>query len=394
MTSKTIPLSPVDYVFTGVGSQPITFAFDFPNPVDPLALKKSLKTTLDYFPILRSQLRKISETDYQFSITDDGCPFEVRESGISFEETREITEYITPVSSIEGKPLTNIRLTQTPKGSVLAASLSHALVDGFSYFHFLLSWAGICRGNPIFEPHLDRDVILADLIHKPETITPETVYSDCGLFYGSEQREPLTRHPDLDRIYISKETIGQHILNSKQKHDVSLSKNDVITALLWKKYVPRWNREEGKTKAYVTCPFDFRRVKTGFPPNYFGCALCFAIASTDMDNLLHAPVEDLARHIRKSVSRIKNDFVLNSLSTLESLRQQDGLAAMDKINLRHPKQGMIVTNLSRLPLRDIDFGSGPPADFLAFAEVFSSAAILPAENGVEILVMNPPKANP
>ena len=63
---------------------------------------------------------------------------------------------------------------------------------------------------------------------------------------------------------------------------------------------------------------------------------------------------------------------------------------MEKIHLRHPQHGMIVTNLSRLPVRDIDFGSGAPAHFLTYAEVPGSAAILPAATGAEVLVIPPP----
>ena len=54
---------------------------------------------------------------------------------------------------------------------------------------------------------------------------------------------------------------------------------------------------------------------------------------------------------------------------------------------------MIVTNLTRMPIRDLNFGSGTPIDFLAYAEVASSAAILPGENGVEILVVPPIEGN-
>jgi len=189
MTIQSIPLSPIDYVFTGAGSQPITFVFCFPNQMDPQVLKKSLDETLDFFPILRSQLRKISEKDFEYFITEDELSIEVAESDLPFQESRKITEYITPVS------------------------------------------------------------------------------------------------------------------------------------------------------------------------------------------------------------RIKNDFVLKSLSGLESLRRQDGLAAMEKLHLRHPDSGMIVTNLTRMPVRDIDFGSGPPISFLAYADVFSSAAILQAEQGVEVLVANPLRVN-
>ena len=393
MTIQSIPLSPIDYVFTGAGSQPITFVFCFPNQMDPQVLKKSLDETLDFFPILRSQLRKISEKDFEYFITEDELSIEVAESDLPFQESRKITEYITPVSSIEGKPLTKIRLTQNPQGSVLALSLSHALVDGFSYFHFLLSWAAICRGNPIFKPHLDRDAILSNLCPTSKKITAETIYSDCGLFYRDEPRDSLTEQPDFDRFFISEEEIESHRDQFKREHGVSLSRNDVITALLWKKYIPAWNQESGNPKTYITLPFDFRRVKSGLPLNYFGCAVCFATASANLEELLNVSAGELALLIRNSVSRIKNDFVLKSLSGLESLRRQDGLAAMEKLHLRHPDSGMIVTNLTRMPVRDIDFGSGPPISFLAYADVFSSAAILQAEQGVEVLVANPLRVN-
>ena len=54
---NAIPLSPVDYIFTGMGSQPITFAFSYQNKFDPDVLKNSLNETLNYFPILPQDLK-------------------------------------------------------------------------------------------------------------------------------------------------------------------------------------------------------------------------------------------------------------------------------------------------------------------------------------------------
>jgi hypothetical protein len=390
-STSTFPLSPVDYVFTGVGSQPITFAFCFPRRMDPQKLKASLSVALESFPIVRSRLERQTDTEYAYVILDDKSILEVVEKTLPFDEGRNIADYITPVTSMEGQPLVHLRLTQTPNGSVLAASLSHALVDGFSYFHFLLSWASLCRGDSFFKPHLDRDALLSGMKPKSGRFTTETVLSDCGLFYRDEKRPSLTGIQDHDRFFLSEETIESHRASFKKEHGFPLSKNDVICALLWQKYIPEWNPKDGNPTTSMTCPFDFRRVKTGLPPNYFGCALCFATASCELDFLEKAPVGKLAALIRNAVDRIKNDFVLNSLGTLEGLRRQDGLSAMERIHLRQPDQGMIVTNLSRMPLRAIDFGFGPPSNFIAHAEVVSSAAILPADSGVEILVAHPLK---
>ncbi|MFC2162026.1 acyltransferase [Acidobacteriota bacterium] len=179
---KTIPLTPVDYVFTGVGSQPITFVFYFSKRIHSFALKKSLDEALDVFSVLRSQLRRKSEDNYEYVILEEGYTFDVSETDLPFEEAGKVTDYITPVSSLEGHPLTKIRLTQTPNGSVLGVSISHALVDGFSYFYFMVSWANICRGEAFFKPSLDRDVILSHLKPKIRTIESDKMYSDCGLF--------------------------------------------------------------------------------------------------------------------------------------------------------------------------------------------------------------------
>ncbi len=143
---KTISLTPVDYVFTGTGSQPITFAFYFSKPIHPIALKKNLQEALDVFPILRSQLRRTSEKAYEFALMEEGYTFDEVKSDLPFGESRRVTDFITPVRSEEGFPLKKIQLTQTPNGSVLGVSISHALADGFSFFNFLVSWASICRG--------------------------------------------------------------------------------------------------------------------------------------------------------------------------------------------------------------------------------------------------------
>ncbi|HEX9971571.1 MAG TPA: acyltransferase [bacterium] len=389
---NSIPLSPVDYIFTGIGSQPITFAFSYPNKFDPDALRSSLHETLNYFPIVRSRLNKISETDNKFLIAEDGLAVDVIESDLTFEESSRIEQYITPINSIEDEPLTKITLTQTPASSILAVSISHALVDGFSYFHFLSSWARICRGDRIIPPYLQRDVLSSNFKNSSKIISSEDIYNSCGLFYGDKRNKLQTGQSKHERRFISNEMIKAYLEEARQEHNVSCTENDVIAAYLWKTYLPMWHNVHDNPMTYLTCPLDFRRVMTDFPKNYFGCALCFATAAIDFNSLLNASLGDLALLIRNSISKIKDDYILNSLNTLENLRKQNGLAAMETIHLRHPQHGMIVTNLTRMPIHDLDFGFGVLADFLTYAEVLSSAAILPAENGVEILVAHPLKA--
>jgi len=390
---NVFPLSPVDYIFTGVGSQPISFAFYYNKVLDPDSLEKSLKETLNYFPILRSQLVKISKTDYEFHISEEGLTFDVLQSNTAFEESSSIEKYIMPVSPTEGKPLTKITLTQTPKGSVLSVSVAHALADGFSYFHFFSSWARICRGESIIKPNLQRDVLLSNFNRGEKTITSNDIYTNCGLFHGGKRRKIQNETAHVERFFISKDTIRSILEDKKNKPEISLTENDIITALLWQKYIPMWSKENKNQKTYVTCPCDIRRVLRGLPRNYFGCALSFATASIHLNGLLEASVRDLAILVRNSVKKVKNDYILSSLETLETLRKQKGLDAMEEIHLRHPHHGIIITNLTRLPIQYLDFGSGAPTDFLSYVDVLGSAAILPAEKGVEIFVAHPPEGH-
>jgi hypothetical protein len=66
---------------------------------------------------------------------------------------------------------------------------------------------------------------------------------------------------------------------------------------------------------------------------------------------------------------------------------------MGAVHLRYPGYGMIVTNLTRLPVRDLDFGFWAPKDFSAYTDIQGSAAIMPAEKGVEILLAHPAERN-
>lgn len=385
------PLSPIDYVFTGPGSQPITFAYYYPNELDPAVVKKGLDETLEHFPLLKSRLVKDSNSTYIFQFSDEGLIFETRDADLEITRDRDIRQYIEPVLSAPGQPLTRIALLRLPKGSVLAVSISHALVDGFSYFHFLSSWARICRGQRILKPALDREGLWPDFTPSQKPITAEDVYSKCGLFYGEQRPSLSSQKMNKDKIFLSKDNIQNYLERAREENpDNQLTENDVITALLWKRYLPHWAQENGNIQTHLTCPFDFRRILKNIPTTYFGCAICFTTATLPINQVKEATVGELAVEIRKAIRQVKEDYVMQFMETLENIRCQKGISAAEAIHLRHPVNGLIATNLTRMPVRDLDFGFGPLTDFLAYVDVLRGAAILRAEGGVDVLVSFPP----
>ena len=382
----TISLSPVDYIFTGAGSQPITFGFYYPEKQDADKLKESLNEAIKYFTVLKSSLKQISEKDFAFEICEDGLTFEIHHVDFEFDKKDNITKYILPVKTIEGNPLTKISLTHTRNGSVLVISISHALVDGFSYFHFLSSWARISKSERFIPPHIDRN-LFGDFIQKSDKeITKDDLLKNSGLFYGIKRED--TETAANERLFIPSETIKEISERARSKN-ILLTENDVITGMLWKKYLIDWTNTGADTQTYLSFPFDFRRVLSGFPRNYFGCAVCFGTAELSIEKLAEAPEEEVAQIVKKSVAKIKSEYISNSINTLDNFRNQKGAAAFEKLHLRDPENGIIITNISRLPVRELNFGNGEPTEVLTYAEVIRSAAILPALNGVEILAASP-----
>jgi hypothetical protein len=174
---------------------------------------------------------------------------------------------------------------------------------------------------------------------------------------------------------------------------VALFHNDVLTAYLWKQYVTQWEKGNGNPLTYVSCPVDFRRILRAVPRTYFGNALCFATVSTDYEKLVSAPLGELALLVREAVTRVRQDYVSGSLQTLERLRRQRGLAVLEEIHVVPPQHGILVTNVSRLPMQSLDFGAGIPTAFRALSSTQRAAAILPADDGMEIRVYSPRISN-
>jgi len=388
--TELLPLSPVDYIFTGPGSYAISFALAYDEVLDPAQIKGSLEEALHSFWPLRSKLVKVSGQSYAFQPTHDGLQFQISSSPHVFDESKDIDMYVSPVVSLQGEPLTRIQLTETPEGSVLGVSISHALVDGFSFVHFLSSWARIAQGKRILAPSLSRKVLMANKIDHENSVDAEDLLSHCGLFLGTQRRNTHTGSAGEETRALSADAIRDLRRQAERDCKVSLFDNDVVTAYVWKEYGPRWSQLGNDSATFVTIPYDFRRLLREVPRMYFGCALAFATISLSYERLIGASLGEIACLVRNGIARVSPDYVHGSLSTLESLRITRGLSALEQIEVRHPQQGLVVTNITRLPSSDIDFGWGPPIGFKATAQGNRGVVLLPSEDGVRIRAFPPP----
>ena len=382
-------LSSIDHIFTGAGSYPIEFIFSYNGFLDEQTLRSSLEETIRYFPPIASILIKLSEDAYAFELSKDGVVFDVLKTDLSFSENDKKYEYINPVDTQEGNPLAKIRITHTPKGSVLGVSISHAIGDGFSYFHFLSSWARIFHGKPFLPPVHQRDLLITEMKKDHLALTKDDIFKNSGLFW--EGKRKIIAKEDLkweSRIFTNEEL--KDLLTVAQKEsEVRISFNDIITAQLSKEFLLKWKQSDNKDPCFISCPVDFRRLFDEFPKTYFGNAVVLTTTTIDYQSLQEVALAELALMIRSNVKKVDQESVNRSVETLTALRSQQKRKVFENIHVMHPHTGLLVTNLSRLPVPEITFNAGPPVDYSILTQTVRGAVVLPHTEGLEVRICCP-----
>jgi len=386
--ANVIRLSPIDHVFTGVGAYPLEFVFAYGGRMDADRLAESLRLTLEVFPGVGSRLLRLEDDSYGLEPDEDGCAFEVAESSSGFADAADRHAFVDPVETVPGRPLARVRLTQTPDGSVLGVGLSHAVVDGFSYFYFLSAWSHVFHGRGVTPPWLDRGLLGCDPAGPGQPLEPEGMREACGLFL--DERRPALPRDALRwaRRVFPKAELSTLLAEAQADCPVRLSHNDVVAAWLWREHVPGWASPDEPT-AFLSCPVDLRRTLPGFPPTYFGCAVALANATIERERLAGARLADLARRVRDAVAGVDEAGARRALAAIDGLRRREGLAALERLHVVNPRAGLLVTNLSRLPVREIVFDAGPPVAFDILAPAERCAVVLPAPDGLDVRVCLP-----
>lgn len=372
-----IPLSPIDHVFTGRGAYPIEFVFAYEGAIDAGRLEASLRKTIDSFPPAGSRFVRLDDSSLAFEPYDGGCVFSISSSPTEWAATPRKDVFLDPVSGREGEPLARALLTRTPSGCVLGFSLSHAVADGYSYFHFLTSWARLFRGEPILPPTHDRAALAAGLGGAESGDAADA----AGLFRAGPRPDVDRAHLRVHRHVLTRAELVSRHAEAQEGNPLRLSHNDTAAAWLWKTRLAEWSGDDPSLETYLSCPVDFRRLLPAAGPAYFGNAVALAKASIPKGQLAAAPFGDLATRVRRAVDAVDAEAARRSLAALETLRRSEGLAAMEECHVVHPTQGLLLTNLSRLPVAEVAFDAGAPVAFEILTPGVRGAVALPAPDG-------------
>jgi len=245
---------------------------------------------------------------------------------------------------------------------------------------FMYAWARVARGVPLTP--VARARITEGL--PAESVSPAQVRADVGAFWIDGQKR--ADHPPLRalRRRFSLDDLARERAAARSLRRFSLTDHDLICAHLWREFAPRQANDDAET--FLTCPIDVRPLCPTLGRSHFGCAITFATAATPRSELERAPIADVAALVHAAVADVDEARVSASMRTLAALKAERGPSALADVHLTHPSRGLLVTNLTRLPLQGLDFGAGPPSEFEPTVQLPRCAVLFSCAGGVEARV--------
>jgi len=369
---KRANISQVDALFSN-GRYPIEFLFYYRQAVSLKSLRLALRKISSLFWPVFSDYRNglISFDDYH---EDD---FYAEEDVRQMLSVSEIQENPSEVRSRFRRPdlkkLFFLKVVRFENGMALIPKLSHMAGDGYSYFFFLSRLALATRRARVPLPSS-----WAGFFMKPRH--RRTILKDF-LFQGV-QSEPVVQneHFTVEFDEISRDEVKSMIEHIASVDRVRVSTNDVLTAMAVKKLAGKQG-EHSDEPYHLTMPIDVRRQIKEYGPRFFGNGLLFHTVKFNGQKLESSATREIALDIRRSMPAISKEAYINYLEALEGTIIQK---KTDKLRPFDPSRGCLVTNLSKLPTDQLDFGTGRPELIIPLSIEKNSTALL-AKGGSFVL---------
>lgn len=339
-----LPLAPLDYYFARPNLFAIQFAFRYRHELDPHRLSLAWRQVAEAFVPLRMVLERTGD---RLQLVSGSVP-----SLESIDGNHPVLGLRTSV----GEPLFRIGLS----GSVLSLAMSHGLGDGHSFFLVLQALTQAYQGRDFTTPDLDRTVL------EPRSLPASFDLADLpdrtSYFLGEAKHES---HHSVERFIVDRSREG------------GASESDTLMAKLFQRY---GDHGEYQGDYYLRFPVDFRRLLPELSPLYFGNAVRDALVRLPRHPRTYS-IAELAGLVAREKSAIDENRVRDTLAAFARLRSQHGIEAFQR--LIYP--GVLVSNLMRLPLEQLDFGNGVP-ESVETGEGTPRLAVLQKKSSEEIAV--------
>jgi len=366
-----IPLSPMDYYFFRHNFYTIQFVFEYNGHLKISEFEKNVNTAIQSFEAIGSRLKIISNTEIIF---ETGFPVSIRSQNLNHEPARsqplEVEALLDSVTNGENETLFKILVSYSASRTFVGFSFSHMLGDGMSFFRFLEHLSKICTSQiSVANPSNQRELLQ---IEAAELARFGNLFNETGYIM------PRPANPigfSLESFSYSNRQLSD-LQKSYADQGIRVSANDILMADLAKRFhrsIPLYENQ-----FIVRCPVDYRKI-FGLPAGYFGNAVRDAIAVFQAEEVPDLPLPEIALRIRQSIQDVDKDSVLRSLRCLDALRREKGISVFEDLGC----PGLLVSNLSKFPIAQIDLGIGSPIGLHHASLNPRLALILPAPNAVQ-----------
>ncbi len=368
---NTVNISQVDALFSNL-NYPIELLLYYKKDFDTKKIRGALrKLSSAFWPMFGEykdgviSFEKYNETDYYEEEVVD------REFIISKTE-KEQFEVLSHYSLPDIKKLFLLKVIRFSNGMALIPKMHHLAGDGYSYFYFLSALAMMTQSTSFpsksslmklfFKPH-HRRTILRDFCFKGVELEPFQQNDEFNIRFDEISRNEV-------------KSIIKKVSDTKN-HQVSM--NDVLSAIAVKKLVGAQS-EFLEEFVELTIPIDVRRRVKEFGRRFFGNGLMLHTMKLKKGDIENLNFEDIAVQIRELMPSVSKQSYVEYLAHLEGIMLE---RRMEKFKPFDPKSGCLVTNISRLPIEKLDFGTGSPGFILPLTiEKNSTAIMIKEENFV------------
>jgi hypothetical protein len=361
---KRVNISPVDAVFSN-GSYPIEFLFYYEPGFETKRLRSALEKLSSIFWPAFGEYRDgaIVFDGYHEAecFEEEVIDREVDRAEVESAGSGVVSRFALP----ELRRLFFLKAIRFKNGLVLIPKLNHLAGDGYSYFLFLSFLAALSR--PTVVPFKSTLMNLALKPHHQRTALRDFLFRGADL-------KPLPQGGQFKIVCdeVARRDVQSVIQEAAASAGQRISANDVLSALAMKKLVKAgvgsWAED-----VRLTMPIDVRGKVKEYGRGFFGNGIMFHTLTFKKERLEKSPLQEIAVEIRKSMPLLSREAYVDFLGTLEEMLSAGRL---EEFRPYDPERGCLVTNLSRLPVDRLDFGTGPPKLVIPLTVERNAAGIL------------------
>jgi hypothetical protein len=361
---KKINISQIDSVFVN-GSYPIEFFLFYKYKINTLSIRKALKKlSSSFWPLFGNYISgSIQSSEY---LEDKFYCEKIYDKDFTLTENKiQIWEKYNQINPPQMEGLFYLSILQFNNGTVLIPKMNHLVGDGYSYFYFLSVLATL--SGPSSAPLKKYAIYLYTLPQLNRTVLKKYHFNKTKIKAPFNHKNCTIKIEQVQKTYVV-----QEIKKIKSKYNVIVSSNDILSSIVFKK---TFEKQKASIDDHFTLsiPMDVRRQVKEMGPKFFGNGIMFHHLNLSIDELVKIDNSELAIKLRKSMPSVNTEGYIKYLENLESEIDRSTIHSLRPYD---PETGCMVTNLSKMPIQKLNFGSGYPTITFPLTIGRNSAAVL------------------